>query len=177
MSNRSSLYVSATAPAGRPARWARAAALGFAITLASGCHSYVPTELGVVPEGEHVRLLVTRAGSEEVARVTDETELRPQIRGQFLGREDRELLVRIPISVNQAPEGMSRMDLGQVVRIPEGEVLTVDRREFSAAKTGALVGGTVAVAAFLLYNIFDVFSDGGGDGDPGPVLSVGFPIG
>ncbi|MEX2466463.1 MAG: hypothetical protein WD995_06105 [Gemmatimonadota bacterium] len=144
----------------------RSLALCAGLLMAPGCYSYVPTDMAVVPPGEHVQLLVTREGSQEVAAVMDSNELRPSIRGQFVGREAESLLLRIPVSRDL--EGM-RPEIGQVVRIPEGEVLTVDRREFSKGKTAALLGGVAAAGAFLLVNIFDVFSDAdprdGGDPD------------
>ena len=136
----------------------------------------MPEDLTVVPPGEHLRLLVTRAGSQEVARIMDSNELRPTVRGQFMGREDRSLLIQVPVS--RDPEGI-RQNINQVVRIPEGEVLTVDRREFDRGKSALLVGGAVGVGVFLLTQIFDVFNDSSDPGDD-PDLYIGLfgiPIG
>ena len=101
-------------------------------------------------------MLVTRAGSEELARVTESNELRPMVSGQFVRLEQQSVLIRIP--VQRDPQGF-RSEIGQLIRVPEGEVLAVDRREFSAAKTGLTVGAGVAVTGFLLWQVFDVFSD------------------
>lgn len=151
-------------------------ALCAGLLLAPGCYSYVPTDMSLVPQGEHLRLLVTREGSQEVARIMDSNELRPTVRGQFMGRDDQSLLLQVPVS--RDPEGI-RQNINQVVRIPEGEVLTVDRRQFSKGKTALVVGGAVAAGAFLLTQIFDVFND---SSDPGtdPDLYIGLfgvPIG
>jgi len=153
----------------------RGLALSAGVLLATGCYSYVPTELEVVPPGDHVRLLVTRAGSEELARVTESTELRPVVQGRFVGLQDRSLLLEVPVL--RDPEGL-RPQINQMIRIPEGEVLTVDRREFSRRKSVGLVAFSAGAVTFLLTQVFDVFSDGpgrdGGDVD----LSIGtFSIG
>jgi hypothetical protein len=146
------------------------------LLLAPGCYSYVPTDMSLVPPGENLRLLVTREGSEEVARIMDSNELRPTVRGQFMGREGQSLLLQIPVS--RDPEGI-RQNINQVVRIPEGEVLTVDRRQLDRGKSALLVGGSVAVGAFLFNQIFDVFGSGGREGVD-PDLYIGMfriPIG
>jgi hypothetical protein len=132
--------------------------------------------MSLVPQGEHLRLLVTREGSQEIARIMDSNELRPTVRGQFMGREDRSLLLQIPVS--RDPEGI-RQNINQVVRIPEGEVLSVDRRQFDTGRTALLVGGTAAVGAFLIQQIFDVFDEGRDPGtDPDLYIGLfGIPIG
>ena len=151
-------------------------ALCAGLLLAPGCYSYVPTDLSLVPPGENLRLLVTRAGSEEVARIMDSDELRPTVRGQFVSREGPSLLLQIPVS--RDPEGI-RQNINQIVRIPEGEVLTADRRQFDRGKTALIVAGGVAVGALLIQQIFDTFQDGGDSGTD-PDLYIGLfriPIG
>ncbi len=166
-------FSSARRFAGSPRAGARLrrTALGAGLAMAAGCHSYVPVELSTVPQGEVVRLAVTRAGSEEVARVMETDQLRPTVRGELVGRDDDVVLVRIPVRRAADPvAGGFRLDLGQIVRIPEGEVLAVDRQQFSTTKTLGLAAGTAAVVGFLLYQIFDVFRGSDGDGGPDPDL-------
>jgi hypothetical protein len=125
-----------------------------------------------------VQIMVTRAGSEELARVQDENQLRPIVRGQFVERSADTLLLRVPVNTNDL--STRRVEIGQVVRIPEGEVLTVDRRELSVGKTAGLIAVGAGVGLFLLTQIFDVIG-GGDDGDgPDPDLHLGgwsIPIG
>jgi len=168
----------------RPPRFIRArsrlrlAVVGAGAHLAAGCHSYVPTDLPAVPEGQVVRLMVTRAGSEEVARAREVDELSPTVYGQLVRRESETVLLRIPVDQRTtAAQGGFRLDLGQVVRIPEGEVLAVARQEFSATKTLGLAAATAAAAGFLLYQIFDAFSDTGSDGDDPVLIRIPIPIG
>jgi hypothetical protein len=151
-------------------------ALCAGLLVVPGCYSYVPTEISAVPPGDHVRLLVTRTGSEDLARITESTELRPTIQGRFERVDGESLLLRVP--VQRDPTGM-RPAIEQVIRVPAGEVLAADLRRFDKAKTGLLVAAGAGGVAFLLYQVFDVFGDDSRAGED-PDLSIGifsFPVG
>src|SRR5690606_39794810 len=101
---------------------------------------------------------------------TETMELRPLVQGRFVGFEDRSLMLEIPV-VRDA-QGLSPR-INQMIRIPEGEVLTVDRREFSKGKTAGLVAVGAGGVAFLLTQGFDVFDDRN-NRDPGDIdVSIG----
>lgn len=140
-------------------------ALVFSAVLvsASACYNYVPTEVGVVSPGEDVRLRVNREGGEELARTIESNEVRLEVSGQFEGLEQGSVLLRVPVV--RDPTGQ-RPSIQQVVRLPEGDVLTVDRRELSVGKTAALVGIGAGAVGFLLTQVFEVFDDtNSGDDD------------
>ena len=145
------------------------AALGAGLLLASGCYNYVPTEVGAVPPGEDVRVQVTRAGAEEFARITASNELRVEVRGEYEGLQNGTLFLRIPVV--RDPTGL-RPPIQQVVRLPEAEVLAVDRRQLSVGKTAALVGVGVGAVGFLITQVFEVFSDSGRDPDDGDLSLI-----
>lgn len=139
-----------------------ALALSVALASVSGCYNYVPTEVGVVSPGEDVRLRVSREGGEELARTIESSEIQLEVSGQFEGLEQGSVLLRVPVV--RDPTGL-RPAIQQVVRLPEADVLTVDRRELSVGKTAALVGIGAGAVGFLLTQVFEVFDDTNSDGD------------
>lgn len=136
--------------------------LSAALVSASACYNYVPTEVGVVSPGEDVRLRVSREGGEELARTIESNEIQLEVSGQFEGLERGSVLLRIPVV--RDPTGL-RPAIQQVVRLPEGDVLTVDRRELSVGKTAAVVAVGAGAVGFLLTQVFEVFDDTDPDGD------------
>lgn len=155
----------------RPARvrWTTFA-IGAALLLTPGCHTYAPSETGVTPVGEYVRLAVTREGGLELARVTGRDEVRPIVEGQLIGRESEALLIRVP--ERSRFNDPSAVELGQVVRVPIGEVLSIDQREFSRGRTALIIGGGMA-AVFVAFRFSG--GEGGTTGLPGngPELQLG----
>ena len=136
--------------------------LSAALVSAPACYNYVPTEIGAVPPGGDVRLRVSRAGGEELARIIESNEIQMEVSGQYEGLQQGSVLLRIPLV--RDPTG-ARPAIQQLVRLPAAEVLTVDRRELSVGKTAALVGAGAAATTYLLYAVFDVFSDPGRPGE------------
>jgi hypothetical protein len=161
----------------------RRSTLALSLLLLSGCFRYVPVPLEVVPDGEDVRLLVTRQGAFELSEVTNvETGAAPTLRGTVVGREPETLMVRVPVGARQ--EGIHTVTLGQTIRVPEGEILQVERREFDAVKTGGLVAGVIGGSVFIIVSIMDAFGGDQTNGDPPqppesriPVPFVRIPIG
>lgn len=122
----------------------------------SACYSYTPTEIATVSPGDRVRFVVTREGAGEVAEIMDSHELRLSVTGELVGRESQSLMLRVLVARDPQRIGPS---LEQIVRIPEGEVLTADLRRFSTGKTALVAAGGATLGAFLLHSVFDVFSD------------------
>ncbi len=119
-----------------------------AMLSAPACHTYTPSEVGIAPVGEYVRLVVTREGGAELAAVTGRDEVLPMVEGQLIGRESEALLVRVPD--RSRFNDPSAVELGQVVRVPVGEVLSIDQREFSRQRTALIVGGGMAAVILAL---------------------------
>ncbi len=150
--------------------------------LLTGCYSYTPVPLAVTPNGQEVRVLITRQGALELVEVTDVQGEVPSVRGQIVSQADREVLMRVP--VGQRRDGFHMVDLEQTIRIPAGEILQVERRDFDRGKTVLLGVGFVAGSAFIITSIMKAL---GGDTsprpDPGPdeiripVPMISVPIG
>ena len=81
----------------------------------------------------------------------------PVVRGEILGREANEILLSVP--VGQRQEGFHRMQLNQTIRVPAVEIIRVDRREFSATRTGLLFGGGLGASVFLVKGIIQAFGE------------------
>ncbi len=128
-----------------------------ALSTTTGCFNYVPTEIGAVPPGGSVRLYLTRAGVEAVnqggAEEALSTVFEPVLAGEFVRRTDAELFVRVPTVRRQV--GFHSAQLGQNIRVPAGEVVQVERRELSRARTGLLVGGSAAAITGLIVFILN----------------------
>lgn len=135
--------------------------------LLPGCFRYVPVTLDTAPEGQDVRVIVTRDGASELREVADVASEVPTLTGRFMGFEDRNMLLRVPVGQRQA--GFHTVSLDQTIRIPSGEVLQIERREFDRGRTALLAGGAVAGSVFIIASIMQAFGgDTSGPGDPGP---------
>lgn len=150
--------------------------------LLTGCYSYTPIPLEVTPNGQDVRILITRQGALELVEVTDVQGEVPSVTGQIVNREGREVLMRVP--VGQRRDGFHRVSLEQTIRIPAGEILQVERRDFDRGKTALLGVGFIAGSAFIITSIMNALGgDTGTDGTappdenriPVPMISI--PIG
>ena len=135
----------------------------------SGCFRYVPTRLEVTPAGEDVRLMVTRQGAFELSEVTGVSATVPVLRGALVRVEDRTVLLRIPLENQQI--GIHTEALGQTIRVPAEEILSVERRELDGARTGLLAAASAAAAAGVIFMIMESFGGGNSPG-PTPIESV-----
>lgn len=132
-------------------------AAALALSTATGCVNYVPTEIGAVPPGEPVRLYLTRAGLDAINEAGNDealsTVFEPVLSGEFVRRTDADLYVRIPTVRRQV--GFHTAQLGQDIRIPASEIVQIERQELSKAKTGLLVGATAAAITGLVVFILN----------------------
>lgn len=135
-----------------------------AVLVASGCFKYVPTQLEAMPQGENVRLFVTRQGALELAEVREVDGSIPSLTGRLVSQEDREVLIQVPVAERR--EGFHSVDLTQTIRVPAGEIISVERRQFDPLGTGLLAGGTAALGAMVVYLIIDAY---GGPPRPGEI--------
>lgn len=141
--------------------------LGAMLVVASGCFKYVPTELEATPQGENVRIFVTRQGALELAEVREIDGSVPSLTGKLVDREERDVLIQVPVAQRQ--EGFHSVSLAQTIRVPAGEIISVERRQFDPLGTGLLAGSTAAVGAMVIYLIIEAYGDPPGPDDPPPV--------
>lgn len=131
--------------------------------LLSACFSYVPAELELTPPGDEVRVHVTRQGAAELTAVTANDELVPVLSGTVVGLEGSDLLIHVQVASRQV--GFHAVGLEQTLRVPTGEILAVERKEFSAANTGLLAVAAAGASTALLLGIIRAF----GQTSEGPV--------
>ncbi len=144
-------------------------ALAIAVPLFSGCFTYVPAELGTVPLGQEVRVYLTRNADVELPE--EASSARGVLRGRFMRQEDGRLTIRIPVVPRS--QGYYSPEVGQEVRIPTGEILAIQRRELSLARTTLLVGGAAGAAgAIILLITNDESAPESGPGDPPEVIRI-----
>lgn len=141
----------------KPKRLLPTLATALVLSTTTGCFNYVPTEMGAVPPGESVRVYLTRAGVDAVNEGGAEEALtmvsEPVLSGEFVRRTGDDLFVRVPTVRRQV--GFHTAQLGQDIRVPAGEIVQIERQEFSRAKTGLLVGGTAAAITGLIVFILN----------------------
>lgn len=144
------------------------------VSSLGGCFRYVPVPLEAVPPGESVRLLVTRQGVSELTEVTEVEGAAPQVQGTLLGLEESTLMLRVPVGARQ--EGIHTVRLEQTIRIPEGEVLQVERREVDPLKTIGLLAVGVAGGTAMILSIMEAFGESSPRRDPSPPEESRIPI-
>lgn len=136
------------------AAWSMASATALLLCL-PGCFSYVPATLETVPPGEEVRLLVTRQGGFQLSEFTSIDPSSPLVRGRLVAREGAEVLLNVPVT--QRREGFHTIQLNQVVRVPVGEIVGIELRQFDGLETGLLVVGGAAVGVGVIRMIMEAF--------------------
>ena len=134
--------------------------------LLSGCYTYVPAELATVPAGQEVRIYLSRGA---LAALPEEIPANGMsVRGTLVGQEADSLAVGVRVSTRQP--GLMMEDLRQVVKVGTGEVMDVQRREFSGSRTALLMAGAAGAAAGVLTLIASARGDSG-LGDPNDEVS------
>lgn len=126
--------------------WHRCGAAAVVAILA-GCFSYVPAELATVPDGQEVRIFLTRAGVARLAElgVIDLLpEGDPVVAGVLMRRVDGRLALRIPIS---APVAAVARDIVQEIPIDAADILRIDTQRLARGRTVLAAAGAVGAAA------------------------------
>jgi len=145
---------------GQRNRIVRVLALAVGLPLATGCYSYTQIPIDPAPVGQDVRLLVTPDGARELLDVMGSEMVTPVVLGNVTGVEGQNLLVRVPVNAGRGV-GTNVIEIEQMVRVPIGEVLSVERQDLSLFKTGALAALAAGAATLIVLRIVDV-----GPGDP-----------
>jgi len=72
----------------------------------------------------------------------------PLVDGTVAGIESDALLMSVPVGVRS--EGFVTSAIGQVVRVPLGEIISLQRRELNSLATGLTIAGGVALMAGIV---------------------------
>jgi hypothetical protein len=136
------------------------------IVVCSGCYSYAPTTLDAVPEGAQVRAIITterQAALRSQIGMNDDT-----VAGEVVEKRSDRLLLSVRTA--STADGLGNRSLYQRVEIPQQDVLRVDVRKVSPAKTAGIVAVTSGGVVLLLNQVLGEQnpgdSDGGGGGPP-----------
>jgi hypothetical protein len=140
----------------------RAAAALVAVACLSGCHTYTPAELRAVPVGQEVRLYLSRAA---IVALPEDVQVNNNlyVAGRMEAQDADSVLLGIRIGSREP--GMVAQDLRELVKVGSGQIVDVQLREFSGART-ALTVGAGALAAGLIIRMIFVAESSEDVGDP-----------
>ena len=140
------------------------------VLASAGCSTFKPATLDSVPLGTDVRLQLTDAGE---ARVEE-----------FVGREGSEVIQGTLLRANRDSLSLETWRADMVatrsfqagrIAVPLGraDVIGVEQKEFSAARTAGLTAALLGVGFLLITEVFGG-SEGTGitGGGPGPIISL-----
>jgi hypothetical protein len=120
----------------------------------------MPVESFPPPVGNDLVAMLTDVGSVEMASVVG-----PRVTGvsgRYLGLAGDSLLLSVKTVIKR--DGNEEFWRGEQVSIPRSIVATLQRRQFSPVRSGAIVGGVVA----LLVGITSAVISGSAGGKKGP---------
>ena len=123
------------------------------LLVSSGCFRYVPAQIEATPIGSNVRLLVTRAGTSELSEIMELDGDAPLVSGSIVGMEGDDLVLSVPVA--QVQDGFMMSNLEQRVRVPAGEIVSLERRELNGLATGATIAGAAGAVAIVIAVISD----------------------
>ena len=142
-----------------------------ASVCATGCYTYAPAQFTTIPIGEGVRVYLSQAGVERLRQIGGEAfpELadRPVISGRLVRRDATEFSLQVPVGRRQ--EGFHMAELDQQVTLPVADLVQVEHRRVSTARTGLTVVGSSVLLATIVVTIMtgarNPADNGGGEGD------------
>lgn len=121
----------------------------------------------LAPAGEEVRVFVTRAGASELAEVAPEAGGGGAITGVVQGTEQDDLLMSV--AVGQRQDGLRVIDMLQTIRVPRGEILSMELREVNKVGTGLMLAGAVGLGVAIVLGIVEAFGTGDPDNPDPPI--------
>jgi len=139
--------------------------LGILLLTLPGCFRYVPAQLETTPPGTGARVVVTRAGSEELREILPDGRAGDAVRGTFVEIDGNNAVLSVPIARRQ--EGMAQRSIQQRVLIPIGEIVSFEQRELNPTATGFLVAGMAGFATAIIFAITEA-RKGENPDDPTP---------
>ena len=134
-----------------------------AVALLCGCYVHVPETLVAPEPGRRVRILLTEAGSTELARYVG-----PRIgtiNGDVIRADSAGLEIAVSSTVTR--DENETFWKGEAVSVPRDYVAVLQRRQIAVGRTVAFVGG-LAGAAIGLGTVTGVVGGGGPRGGPPP---------
>jgi hypothetical protein len=140
-------------------------------TLAAGpgCYRYAPVELPSLEPDAEVRLTLNDDGSHSVLPGAYATGRRT-VEGRFTSSSQDSVVINVWIG--EAYRGTPFEPTYQRVAISRHNVVAVEDRQLSKARTALVAAGVVAVIVTLIdrLGVLPIFGD---DGDPGPIPPPG----
>ena len=135
------------------------------IVLLLLCGCYVNAPLVTAPEpGTELHVTLTDRGSVDLAQYLGRGVA--SVNGRLIQSDDSAVSVSVTQVVTQS--GDDQLWKGESVTIPRASIASVQHRKLSFWRSG-IVGGAVAVAAFLIGSEAGGISGGGKGGGPPPV--------
>lgn len=125
----------------------------------AGCYVPVPARITAIGPGESLRVVVSPGGGNEDPGQTPAglTELR----GEFLRLTTDSLTIATQLRV-QSYVGNPMDNLRQPVTLPRADIVQVTVPRLHRARTFAVVGSALALAAVVFSDLFGIRGDGGG---------------
>lgn len=113
-------------------------AMGLGGLLLSGCFTYVPVDLGVLPAGGRIRVQVEdRRGS-----IFQAPSGLAQLSGILVRENPTEVVLRVPLAVGS--------EFGQELTIPISSIVRIETREMDGMRSAVLGVGALGATAGIL---------------------------
>ena len=141
--------------------------IAVASVVCCGCFTYVPTELGAVPEGSEIRVRLSRQALAELPEIPDD--VGSTLRGTLLRSADEQLVVRVPVARQSV--ALVTTSLGQDITVSWSQIIEAERREFSRVRTVLVLAGGAA-AAVVFFNSLGGEGEGGGQSSLPPTIET-----
>ena len=118
--------------------------------LAGGCYQYQIVSLESLRPGMDIRATLSEEAALDLRAALGE--VRPDLQGEVLERQNRSILLAVPEL--GTPVGFGNPSLHQRVRLNEGQVLRVELRTLDRGRTWGLVGAVGVGLGLLIYEAF-----------------------
>jgi len=116
-----------------------------------GCYTYAPATLETVPDGAHVRALITPEAERQLLATFGVQQGRT-LSGDLEGRVGDQINLLVPsVPIGSGP---GSRPLYQQVTVSAADVLRVDIRRVDLFRTGVMVAGAAAAAAAVVWEAF-----------------------
>ena len=116
-------------------------AMGLVPLLLSGCFTYVPVDLGVLPVGGSVRVQVEDRGGASFQAPSGSARLS----GILVRENPTEVVLRVPLAPGS--------EFGQELTIPISAIMRVETRELDGKRSALMGAGAIGITAGLFVLI------------------------
>lgn len=149
--------------------------LGLLLAVTGGCYRYVPSDVELAPPGDDVRILVTRQGASQLNEVAPGAAATGMVSGKLERVEGDDLLLSVP--VGERREGFMTIDMTQTIRVPRGEILNLESKEFDTAGTALVVAAAAAIGTGIVFGIIEGFGNTPPPDEGDPPVDFRFVLG